>query len=381
MKLVVRFVLLLSAYCAVIDSIEVTNQRPSISDDGPINWNQRAAALVTTLNTNWYSSDLRQWTKLNGDPLGVWHTWNGLEAMIDYSNYSGDSNFDKMSFDVAGNFVLLAQAMSYYDDDALWAGIALVKAYRKSPSVFYITGAKGVFDELVGYWDSKCNGGVWWSHEKTYKNAITNELFLMLAIDLYEETGDVNYYNWAIREYNWFLASGMLNSDNLINDGLTDQCVTNNGTTWTYNQGVILGGLAGLARINPGNASTYLNLADKIVRAVAAHLTMNSSEGKAILKESVVDGEDGEQFKGIFMRYLAQLIAVTTDASRKAAYAQLILDSADYVWNNAKNNQNEVSAVWIGQRHDPPWYDAIAQISAIDLMNAAIYASKSMPQF
>lgn len=136
-----------------------------------------------------------------------------------------------------------------------------------------------------------------------------------------------------------------------------------------------------MARHNPGNASMYLDLADKIVRSVIAHKTMNSSDGKPILKESDVNGEDGEQFKGIFMRYLAQLIAATSDASRNAVYAKFILDSADYVWNNARNDQNEVSAIWIGQRHDPPWYDAIAQMSAIDLMNAAVYAAKKVSQF
>ena len=32
----------------------------------------------------------------------------------------------------------------------------------------------------------------------------------------------------------------------LVNDGLTAGCANNGGTTWTYNQGVILGGLAAL---------------------------------------------------------------------------------------------------------------------------------------
>ena len=39
----------------------------------------------------------------------------------------------------------------------------------------------------------------------------------------------------------------MINSDGLVNDGL-HRCVNNGGTTWTYNQGVILGALAELWR-------------------------------------------------------------------------------------------------------------------------------------
>ena len=41
----------------------------------------------------------------------------------------------------------------------------------------------------------------------------------------------------------------MLNSQWLFNDGLTSACVNNNSTTWTYNQGVILGGLVNLYEI------------------------------------------------------------------------------------------------------------------------------------
>lgn len=38
----------------------------------------------------------------------------------------------------------------------------------------------------------------------------------------------------------------MINSQNLINDGLTSQCTNNKDIVWTYNQGVVLGGLVKL---------------------------------------------------------------------------------------------------------------------------------------
>uniref|UniRef100_A0A914VAG9 Glycoside hydrolase family 76 protein n=2 Tax=Plectus sambesii TaxID=2011161 RepID=A0A914VAG9_9BILA len=356
------------------DVNRVTNRR--FGDAQSAQWTNYSAALITVLNNKWYSADLMQWTDATGKELDVWNTWNALEAIIDYANYSGDATFDKVFQAVSSNFFLLIEAQTSGNDDAAWAGIALLKAYRKSPSRFYLAGAMDVFAQLVTFWDSTCNGGVWWNLKRTYKNAITNELFLVLAIDLYEQTHEVSYFDWAIRAYNWFMASGMLNSDNLINDGLTDDCANNGQTTWTYNQGVILGGLAGLARIQPQNASVYLGLADRIARAVVAHLTMNSADGRAILKEPVVHSSDGEQFKGVYMRYLGQLLTATTDASAKAAYARFILENADYVWNSVRNNDSEVAAVWIGQRHQPPWLDAIAQTSAVDLMNAAILAGR-----
>ena len=41
----------------------------------------------------------------------------------------------------------------------------------------------------------------------------------------------------------------MIGPAGLVNDGLTADCANNGRTTWTYNQGVVIGGLAVLAEI------------------------------------------------------------------------------------------------------------------------------------
>lgn len=51
---------------------------------------------------------------------------------------------------------------------------------------------------------------VWWSKEKTYKNAIPNELFLVLAARLYQRTAKPEYLQWALKEWTWFNQSGDL---------------------------------------------------------------------------------------------------------------------------------------------------------------------------
>ena len=81
-------------------------------------------------------------------------------------------------------------------------------------------------------WPTTCgNGGVWWDTTHTYINAIPNELFLSVAGHLANRVSNPDYYiDWAKREWEWFLASGMINEDNLINDGLTTSC-ENNGET------------------------------------------------------------------------------------------------------------------------------------------------------
>lgn len=82
-----------------------------------------------------------------------------------------------------------------------------------------------------------------------YKNAITNELFLTVAVRLHQRTRGVNeYLSWARRSWDWLDRSGMVDARGLINDGLDPSCKgVVPSTYWTYNQGVILGGLVDLA--------------------------------------------------------------------------------------------------------------------------------------
>ena len=101
------------------------------------------------------------------------------------------------------------------------------------------------------------------------QNAITNELFLTHAAQLalrYKQQGQqrggveesrqtaatqtVRMTDWAHKELSFILASGMINGSFLVNDGLDTfaahptVCLNNGHTAYSYNQGVILSGLA-----------------------------------------------------------------------------------------------------------------------------------------
>jgi predicted alpha-1,6-mannanase (GH76 family) len=85
----------------------------------------------------------------------------------------------------------------------------------------------------VAVWPTTCgNGGIYWDSSRTYINAISNELFLSLAAHLAnrEPSNKTYYVDWAQKEWEWFFASGLINSGYTINDGLTTAC-TNNGQT------------------------------------------------------------------------------------------------------------------------------------------------------
>lgn len=187
----------------------------------------------------------------------------------------------------------------YYDDEGWWA-LGWIRAYDVTGNSAYLSMAESIFADMQGGVNGTCGGGIWWSKDRNYKNAIANELYLAVAASLANRASSsaTSYLSIAEGQWTWFYNSGMINSQNLINDGLTinaDGTCSNNGeNTWTYNQGVILGGLVELYKAN-GNAS-LLTEASTIAQAAINSLSVNG-----ILKESCEDsgcGGDGSQFKG-----------------------------------------------------------------------------------
>ena len=224
----------------------------------------------------------------------------------------------------------------------------------------FLQSAMEIFEDMKGG-ASKC-GGIYWSKVGTYTNAIANELYLKVAASLANRVPDKkNYYlDIAKKEWNWFKNSGMINQDNLINDGLGDDCKNNGGNTWTYNQGVILGALVELSKAS-GDKS-YLTEASSIATAAIVHLTQNG-----ILYEGCEPdcGADGAQFKGVFMRNLREL----QQAAPQDVFKNFLLKNADTIWSKDRNTANQLGPTWPG-----PFAPASAgtHSSAMDALVAAV---------
>jgi len=194
---------------------------------------------------------------------------------------------------------------------------------------------------------------------------------LFVAVRLHQRTpGDGalpgSYLYWAKQQWAWFKRSGLINAKNLINDGLDSACKNNGQTTWTYNQGVILGGLVDLYHSTRDPA--LLLQAEAIADAALRNLAP-----KGILREPCEPldcGMDGLQFKGIFIRNLSYLYQTT----RKPAYKEFILKNADLIWARNRNGDNQFGLSWTGPFDQA---DAVRQSSAMDAINAALALSRN----
>ena len=260
--------------------------------------------------------------------------------------------------------------VSYYDDEGWWA-LGWIAAYDVTGNKQYLSQAQSIFDDMNAvFGKTNCStingvkGGIWWDKPHSYVNAIANELFIDVAAHLANRVpaSKSTYVNIAKQQWAWFKASGMINAQHTINDGLDQKtCKNNAGTVWSYNQGVILGGLTELSKAT--GDSSYITTATQIADAAIAALAPSG-----ILTDPCEPncGADGPQFKGIFARNLQ----ILQRAQPQTRYANFLDKNAASIWQNDRNSRNELSLKWAGPFIAPA--NASTQSSAMDAIVAAL---------
>ena len=328
---------------------------------------QRAALGVQKLQS-WYDWSTGLWQTTNW-----WNAANATTVLVNYSAVSGSTDYQSA---IENTFRLNSShgfLNPFYDDEGWWA-LAWIRTYDLTQNPDYLNMASSIFDDMTGGWDDVCGGGIWWNKDRKYKNAIANELFLSVAAHLANRVSDpdlqAGYAAWADQEWQWFSQSGMINQDNLINDGLTKDgtCRNNHQTTWTYNQGVILGGLVEFYQQNPD--PSLAQAAQDIALAAITHL----SDANGILHDSHCEpncGADTVQFKGIFVRNVMAL----NDAFPDDRYVQFTQANAASIWNQDRGPDYELGQVWSGP-FNPDNHAAASQTSALDAIVAAAEMSQ-----
>jgi predicted alpha-1,6-mannanase (GH76 family) len=357
-------VVLAVAASPVLDSAQAGSAPAAAPSNSPKLTDALKAALGVQQLQSWYDQQTGLYRT-----TGWWNSANAITVLADYSRATKSRQFDP----VFQNTFAAAQKTGpgflnkFYDDEGWWA-LAWIDVYDLTRKKQYHDMAESIFEDMSKGWDDTCSGGIWWSKDRKYKNAIANELFLSVAAHLaaraWSGAERADYLRWAQREWQWFAQSGMINADSLINDGLDDHCANNHGTTWTYNQGVVLGGLAAL----------YLQVHDPAMLAKAGSIAVGALSSRALTDKNGIlhdvcepkCGGDGTQFKGIFVRNLRLL----NEVAPSVRYRDFVHANALSIWKGT-----EAPEYGIGEKWSAPYGPANAstQSSGEDALVAAVF--------
>lgn len=313
-------------------------------------------------------------------PSSWWNSAVALQTIGDYMQRTGDRRYlpqldntfekDKGVFPagVLSGDPLLGNFTSRAIDDSEWWALTWVEAYDLTGNPKYLDMAVTIANYVYGYWDtSTCGGGVWWNAERTYKNAVTNGLWIRLTAELHNRIpGDTQWLARSSTAWAWFQNSGMVNANGLVNDGLTSACTNNGQTVWSYNQGLAIG--AGLelwrATHDPHILANVQHLADAAIGPNA--LVTNDILTESCDATDQTCDDNGKQFKGIFMRYWTDLVDTTHDPR----YTAFLEQQAESIWNNDRDAAGRLGTRWSGVTNNdhPNVFDWRTQASALSAL-------------
>ena len=306
-------------------------------DDVVFDWNDAANLSSSALTSSFWNSGGQYFNTDNGGNTNFqyWPNAHALDVVIDAYERTGNQSYKTYR----ENWFVGVKARNgntwnndYYDDME-WIALALLRAYKVTNDTKY----KDATLELWGYikegWNENAGGGITWKKGMEWsKNACSNGPAAILAARLYQEFGNEDDKEWAIRIYDW-LKSTLVNTNT---GAVWDHIDSRDGSIkkdwiFTYNQGTYIGAAVELHKIF--NEKSYLNDA-----SLAADYTMSSLVENSVLKSE--GSGDGGLFKGIFVRYFTQLIIQNRlDEPVRRRYLQFINFNAETLWNNGTNAQ------------------------------------------
>ncbi|WP_069659972.1 glycoside hydrolase family 76 protein [Arcticibacter eurypsychrophilus] len=334
---------LISSSCGKIED-EYINRNTTY----PVDWSAAADSSSMSFVSVYWNSTKHHFNNDNLGAIGQYDYWpeaHGLDVMVDaYQRTKNDAYKQRISDFYEG--VKAKNGGRFYNnyyDDMGWHGLAHLRAFEATGDVRYEVSSKQLWEWIAAGWNEDDGGGIPWNHENTTegksKGVPSNGPAAIIAARRWQKYGEAEIINghnnlyWLSHIYNWMKENRVVQQSGRVYDNFADK----NGD-WTYNAGTYIGAALEFYKIT-GN-KVYLN--DAMKTADWTTSTLVNSTNKVLSDWAEQQDHDVNLFKGIFVRYLTQLILNKDlpETARKR-YVNFLKHNAEILWT-AGTSKNPV---------------------------------------
>lgn len=311
-------------------------------------WSDRAELAQKALRQHFWNPEIGMYNIEtpcpNGECNTIFHYWwmaHAADALVDGLVRSGDEVYADTLAELHQG-ILRRNGGVYPNelyDDMEWMALAWLRAYHATGLSIYKDTALLLWKDIQTGWNDHMGGGIAWQKSQLdYKNTPANAPAVILAARLYQSFEDPEDLAWAQRIYDWQKRNLVDSETGFVWDGMNRNGDGQIDKEWkfTYCQGVFIGAGVELYRVT-GDAS-YLD--DALRTATAAKAELTGADG---LLPDEEDG-DGGLFKGILVRYLAELSLIAGERGQPAA--SLLVHNATRLWEAAGGSQRLFGTDW-----------------------------------
>lgn len=305
----------------------------------PIDWNAAADSSSSSFVSVYWNSTKHHFNNDNFGAIGQFDYWpeaHGLDVLVDAYQRTKDDTYKNRIYDFYEGVKAKNGGRFYnnYYDDMGWHGMAHLRALEATGDTRYEASAKQLWEWIVAGWNDYDGGGIPWNHDDTEagrsKGVPSNGPAAIIAARRWQKYGESEIVNgqnnlvWLARIYGWMKENRVIQQSGRVFDDFSDT----NGD-WTYNAGTFIGAALEYYKIT-GN-KVYLN--DAIKTADWTTSTLVNSTNKVLSDWAEQQDHDVNLFKGIFVRYLTQLIRNPDlpETTRKR-YVNFLKNSAQFLW-------------------------------------------------
>lgn len=224
-------------------------------------------------------------------------------------------------------------------DDMEWMALALLRMWDVTQEEQYKEQVLLLWEDIKTAWNDYQGGGMAWKKDQLdYKNTPANAPAAILAFRLYQRFHIGEDLQWGRKILDWNIQYLMDPETCFIWDGINRLGDGKIDYEWkfTYNEGVIIGALIELYKID-GNEG-HIDLAIRIAR-ITKKLIADPNNG--IFPYEGVD--DCGLFKGIFVRYLYELIRIKPELTDLKEW---LLQNAQTLMKMGINKDGLVGGDW-----------------------------------